>query len=175
MTEPATDRPHLRDAGPEELDEVSELIRDAYLEYQAHFPPERWEGYVRDMMDVRSRLGVADLIVAEVAGRLLGAVTFYPEASHSDRERWPVGWAGVRLLAVLPDARGLGIGKALMDECLRRCRQRAVPTLGLHTTEPMNVARGMYERMGFVRTPEYDFHVGQGLVVMAYRLDLTPS
>jgi len=172
MTEAAKDPPHLRDAVPEELDEVSELIRDAYLEYQTHFPPELWDGYVRDMMDVRSRIGVADLIVAEVAGRLLGAVTFYPEASRSERERWPAGWAGVRLLAVRPDARGLGIGGALMDECLRRCRQRAVTTLGLHTTEPMNVARGMYERMGFVRTPEYDFYRDRGLVVMAYRLDL---
>ena len=122
-----------------------------------------------------SRLGVADLIVAEVAGRLSGAVTFYPEASHSEREIWPAGWAGVRLLAVLPDARGLGIGKALMDECLRRCRQLAVPTLGLHTTEPMDVARGMYERMGFARTPEYDFHQNPGLVIMAYRLDLQAS
>ncbi len=175
MNEPAKDRPHLRVARPEEHDEVSELMRDAYREYQTHFAPEVWEGYVRDIMDVRSRLGVADLIVAEMAGRLVGAVTFYPEASHSEREGWPAGWAGVRLLAVLPDARGLGIGKALMDECLRRCRQLAVPTLGLHTTEPMAVARGMYERMGFVRTPEYDFHRDRGLLVMAYRLDLNAS
>jgi len=172
MTEPAKDRPHLRDARPAEHDEVSELIRDAYLEYQPHFPPEVWEGYLRNIMDVPSRLGVADLIVAEVAGRLSGAVTFYPEASHSERESWPAGWAGVRLLAVHPEARGLGIGRALMDECLRRCRQLSVPALGLHTTELMNVARGMYERMGFVRTPDYDFEAGPGLVVMAYRLDL---
>ncbi len=75
-------------------------------------------------------------------------------------------------MAVRPDARGLGIGKALMDECLRRCRQLAVPTLGLHTTELMNVARQMYERMGFVRVPEYDFQQGSGMVIMAYRLDL---
>ena len=172
MTEPAKDRPHLRDARPEEHDVVSELIRDAYLEYQTHFPPEVWEGYLRNIMDVTSRLGVADLIVAEVARRLSGAVTFYPEASHSERESWPAGWAGVRLLAVRPDARGLGIGRALMDECLRRCRKLSVPTLGLHTTELMDVARGMYERMGFVRTPDYDFEAGPGLVVMAYRLDL---
>ncbi len=169
MTEPAKNGPHLRDARPEEHDEVSQLIRDAYLEYQTHFPPEVWEGYVRDIMDVCSRLGVADLIVAEVAGRLSGAVTFYPEASHSQGENWPAKWAGVRLLAVRPDARRLGIGRALMDECLRRCRQATVPTLGLHTTEPMDVARGMYERMGFVRTPDYDFEVDLGLVVMAYR------
>ena len=57
---------------------------EAYLEYQTHFPPEAWEGYVRDIMDLSSLLGVADLTVAEVAGRLSGAVTFYWEASS-----WP--------------------------------------------------------------------------------------
>ena len=45
-----------------------------------------------------------------------------------------------------------------MDECLRRSRQLGAHTLGLHTTELMAVARGMYERMGFLRVPEYDFH-----------------
>ena len=123
-------------------------------------------------MDVGSRSEVADLIVAEVSGRLSGTVTFFPPASYSERESWPAGWAGLRLLAVHPDACGLGIGKALMDECLRRCRQLAVPALGLHTTELMDVARRMYERMGFVRAPEYDFHPEPRMVVMAYRLDL---
>jgi len=30
----------------------------------------------------------------------------------------------------------------------------------------------MYERMGFVRVPEYDFHPAPGITVMAYRLQL---
>ena len=66
----------------------------------------------------------------------------------------------------------MGIGRLLMDECLRRSRLRAATTMGLHTTELMAVARGMYERMGFVRVPEYDFEPGPGIIVMAYRLDL---
>jgi hypothetical protein len=35
----------------------------------------------------------------------------------------------------------------------------------------MAVARGMYERMGFVRVPAYDFFPGPGVEVLAYRLD----
>ena len=152
-------------------------MRDAYQEYRAAFPAQVWEGYLRDLMDVRSRVGVSELIVAErgrpeEGGRLVGAVTFYPDASQSERERWPSGWAGLRLLAVHPEARGMGIGRVLMDECLRRSRQLGVPTLGLHTTEMMSVARGMYERMGFVRVPEFDFHPTPQIVVVAYRLDL---
>ena len=68
--------------------------------------------------------------------------------------------------------RELGIGRALMEECLRRCRDSATRTVGLHTTEQMAVARDMYERMGFVRVPAFDFHPAPGVVVMAYRLDL---
>jgi glutamine synthetase len=30
----------------------------------------------------------------------------------------------------------------------------------------------LYERMGFVRVPEFDFHPAPEVVVMAYRLDL---
>ena len=167
---------NVRDARVEELDQVAVLMGDAYQEYRAAFPAEVWEGYLRDIMDVRSRIGFSELIVAEQGrpeggGRLVGAVTFYPDASQSEQQMWPSGWAGLRLLAVHPKARGMGIGRVLMDECLRRSRLLAVPTLGLHTTEMMSVARGMYERMGFVRVPEFDFHPRPQVVIMAYRLD----
>jgi len=62
----------------------------------------------------------------------------------------------------------------LMEECIRRCRKQGIATIGLHTTEMMDVARRMYEKMGFVRVPELDVHPGPGVVVMAYRLDLKP-
>ena len=163
---------NVRDAGVEDLDQVSLLIRDAYQEYQANFSPDVWERYSRDIMDVRSRLDTSELIVAENSGRLVGAVTFYPNTSPSDQGGWPAGWTGIRLLAVHPDARGMGIGRVLMDECLRRSRLLSATALGLHTTELMAVGRSMYERMGFVRVPEFDFHPGSGLTVLAYRLDL---
>ena len=163
---------NVRDAGVEDLDQVSLLIRDAYQEYQANFSPEVWERYARDIMDVRSRLDTSELIVAENSGRLVGAVTLYPNTSPSDQGGWPAGWTGIRLLAVHPDARGMGVARVLMDECLRCSRLLSATALGLHTTELMGIARGMYERMGFVRVPEYDFQAGPEVVVLGYRLDL---
>ena len=44
--------------------------------------------------------------------------------------------------------------------------------LTLHTTDMMHVAMRMYERMGFVRAPELDFHVDKDLTVKGYRLNL---
>lgn len=162
----------IRDARPEELDEVGQIIQKAYRQYEKNIPPPAWQYYIEDSMNVRSRLAQSTLIVAEVDGKLAGTVTLYPEASHSTVEGWPKGWAGIRLLGVAPPYRGFGIGRALMEECIRRCRKAGVKTIGLHTSEMMAVAKGLYERMGFKRVPKYDFHPTPQNTVMAYRLEL---
>jgi len=159
----------IRNARPEELDEVSLLIGDAYQQYEKIIPSWAWKTYIEGIMDVRSRLGLSELIVAELCGRLAGAVTLYLNA---EQEGWPEGWASIRILAVPPAYRGQGIGRRLMEECIRRCREHGIATVGLHTTRVMSVARKMYERMGFKRVPEFDFRPASGVVVMAYRLDL---
>jgi GNAT superfamily N-acetyltransferase len=79
----------------------------------------------------------------------------------------------IRLLAVPPKMRGQGIGAALMKECVRRARQVGVSALSLHTADMMQVAMQMYERMGFVRTPETDFHPAPEVVIKGYLLDLS--
>ncbi len=162
----------IRDSQPEELDDISLLLRDSYQQYQNFIPTKRWKLYLEDIMDVQSRIGESDLIVAELDHRLAGCVTLYMDGSKSFADAWPEGWAVVRLLAVHPDFRGKCVGHALMKECVNRCRQANIKVIGLHTTEIMEVARGMYERMGFVRVPEYDFHPAPGITVMAYRLQL---
>ena len=55
---------------------------------------------------------------------------------------------------------------------MRRARERGSSYLALHTTDMMATAQGMYQRMGFVRVPEFDMQVGPGMTIMAYRLDL---
>jgi GNAT superfamily N-acetyltransferase len=161
----------IRDARSAELDAVAQLIVEAYRQYESVMPPESWNSYVEDILDIRSRLNKSQLIVALVEGRLAGSVTLYLDSSGTP-EDWPPEWAGVRLLAVRPAFRGCGIGRALMDECIRRCREGGIKTISLHTTEMMAVAFRMYEQMGFRHVPEYDFHFESEVVVKAFRLDL---
>ena len=159
----------LRDARPGELEHVAKLLVAAYQEYEEFMPADRWDWYRSDMINIRSRMADSELIVAKVRNKIAGAVTLYPQGSNNG---WPGGWAGIRLLAVHPDYRGRGIGRALMEECIRRCRERGTKTIGLHTTELMKVARAMHEQIGFERIPEFDFHPAPDTVVCAYRLDL---
>src|SRR5262249_40304196 len=155
-----------------ELDAVGAMMVQAYAEFSPPIPPPMWKEYADEIRDVRSRLAVASLIVAEDAGRLLGAVTYYPDATKESNAPWPAPWAAFRLLAVHPEGRGRGIGRLLTEECLRRARAAGSEAMGLHTTQLMSVARAMYERMGFVRVPDYDFFPVPTFRVMAYRLTL---
>ena len=170
----------VRDAEGEDLAAVSALLIDAYAQYMR--PLQRpltaeeragWEGYRRNIADVWSRAPISSTIVAERDGKLLGSVNYYaPGQADSQDGAWPDGWASIRLLGVSPQARGLGIGRALMNECLRRARADGVTTMGLHTTTLMDVARAMYLRLGFVRAPAHDFHPAPDFTVEAFRLDL---
>ena len=130
-----------------------------------------WESYVQDISDVAHRLEAGEVIVAELNGRPVGTITFYPDGRQSDGG-WPGSWASLRVLAVHPDCRGLGVGRRLMEECFRRCRERGIPTVGLHTSKLMAAARAMYQRMGFRRVPRLDFYPTPEMVIEAYRLDL---
>jgi ribosomal protein S18 acetylase RimI-like enzyme len=144
----------------------------AYAEFAPPDPPPQWRAYEDEIRDMRRRLGEAILIVAEDAGRLVGAVTYYPDGSKETNGGWPSSWAVFRLLAVHPDARGRGIGRQLTEECIRRARAAGCAAVGLHTTTLMEIARAMYERIGFVRVPERDFFPVPHFRVLAYCLPL---
>ncbi len=163
----------IRNALPEELDRAAAVMAESYAEYAESFPAEAFAAYRESILDVRSRLPDSELIVAEIEGDIAGAVTFYSDGTKTGGANgWPQGWAGLRLLAVHPERRSLGIGRALTEECMDRCRALGIPTLGLHSTGPMAVAREMYLRMGFRRVPEFDHNPGSERVVMAFRIDV---
>jgi ribosomal protein S18 acetylase RimI-like enzyme len=145
----------VRDARTDELDELARLLADVYGAFRAHLPAEAWELYIGEIVDVGGRLGESDLIVAEDAGRLVGTIGFYPDASHSAIERWPPAWASIRTLGVLAEARRRGVGTALARECMRRAQARGARAIGLHTAAHMATATRLYARLGFRRAPEF--------------------
>jgi DNA-binding MarR family transcriptional regulator/GNAT superfamily N-acetyltransferase len=102
--------------------------------------------------------------IAEKDGAIVGSV-FVVSKSKSV--------AKLRMLLVEPSARGLGIGKRLVDECVRFARGAGYRTLTLWTHSQLTAARRLYQEAGFERTHQEPVHsFGKDLVDETWELPL---
>jgi DNA-binding MarR family transcriptional regulator/ribosomal protein S18 acetylase RimI-like enzyme len=102
--------------------------------------------------------------IAEREGEIVGSV-FLVKKSKSV--------AKLRLLYVEPAARGLGIGRRLVDECVHFARAAGYKKITLWTQSHLDAARGIYKKAGFrlVRSkPHHSFSLD--LVAETWDLEL---
>ncbi|HEY9374078.1 GNAT family N-acetyltransferase [Streptomyces sp.] len=147
----------IRAALPEEYELLGEITAQAYLA-DGHLDFGEDDEYLHVLRDVAGRAAAAEVLVAvDASGTLLGGVTFVPSGGPwADIAR--AGEAEFRALAVAHEARGRGVGEALVRACVERAR--AAPgcvRIMLSTQAGMATAHRIYERLGFVRTPERDW------------------
>jgi ribosomal protein S18 acetylase RimI-like enzyme len=164
----------VRDARPDDAAAVHDITRRAFEQYATTMSPSTWAGLSGAVESALTSTEKAHRIVAEHDGRIVGSVLLFAPATDAyGGIAARVDWPEVRMLAVSPAARGLGVGQLLMDECLRRARADGATSIGLHTSVSMGAAMRLYTRMGFARVPEFDFQPEGGHeLVEAYRLEL---
>lgn len=159
----------VRRATSEEFDEVGEITVRAYR--QVH---EQLGDYELELRDVAERAASAEVLVADIDGRIAGTVTWVPgPGAYAEGPDRDAGW--IRMLAVGPDFQRQGIGETLVRACLDRARRDRRSRILLHTTAAMRTAHRLYERLGFRRATELDWEAEPGFWLRAYAYDLEPE
>ncbi len=123
------------------------LVAQIVAEFLARFAPEREACWI-----------------AEIDGEPVGTVMLVDAGN---------GIAKLRLLLVEPRARGHGIGRRLVEECIRFARQAGYRKITLWTQSILVSARAIYQRCGFAKIaekPHRDF--GVDLVGEIWEMDL---
>jgi ribosomal protein S18 acetylase RimI-like enzyme len=133
----------VRRAGVSDADAVARLLREFNAEYDDPAPPQE------EMADrIRVLLSHGDTVIL-VAGQPPCAVSvmrFRPGLWSPKLECY------LAELYVVPDRRGQGIGRALMEESMAVARSRGADTMELGTGQDDVVARALYESLGFTHT-----------------------
>jgi ribosomal protein S18 acetylase RimI-like enzyme len=133
----------IRAARIEDADAVARLLRDFNAEYDDPAPGQE---QMAERIRVLLEHGDTIILVAGAPPCALSLTRFRPGLWSPKLESY------LAELYVVPDRRGQGIGRALMEETMAMARAQGADMMELGTGEDDVSARRLYESLGFTNT-----------------------
>lgn len=122
---------------------LAKIIRTSLEEFNANKPGTvYYDPSTDDLAAVFAAPG-SIYFVAEEGGQLLGGCGIYPT------QNLPAGTCELVKLYLSKAARGKGLGKLLMQQCLEAAKYLGYNNVYLETMPELTIAVPMYEKMGF--------------------------
>jgi GNAT superfamily N-acetyltransferase len=104
-----------------------------------------------------------ELLLAKRGDHVLGCIALKPLE--------PPKVAEIKRLFVRPQARGKGVGKALVQAAIMAAKQLGYGEIKLDTLPGMEGAIALYKAAGFTAIPPYGSHPYPGLMTLGKKLD----
>lgn len=131
---------------PQDNQALARVIRNCFEEFDAVKPGTVYFDATTDALYELFQTPKAHYIVAldEQSNAILGGCGLYPT------EGLPEGMIELVKFYLAPSARGIGVGKKLMLDCLAYAQLHGYTQVYLESLPELTIAVPMYERLGFV-------------------------
>ncbi len=133
----------IRDIRPSDNAALAIIVRSTLAEFGANHPNTVYYDPTTDTLYELFQKERAKYFVAEVDGKIAGGGGIYP--THGlDNDTCEL----VKMY-LLPEARGLGLGKTLIQKCINAAKENDFSNIYLETMPELKQALKVYEKFGF--------------------------
>ncbi|WP_422648750.1 Histone acetyltransferase HPA2-related acetyltransferase [Cupriavidus sp. H18C1] len=158
LPSPSSPHFHYRLATASDWGQIAAVTQEAYAQYELEIMEDCRASFQQGMRSVlATNTSDMEWWVAETDHGISGAVLFcHPGATLQalDGSTVTLALPEARLLSVSPQARGLGLGRTLMQICIQRARDIGAQALVVRTMPEMGAANRLCQQMGFVKRTE---------------------
>lgn len=133
----------IRSIQPSDNPELAVIVRNTLTEFGANVPGTVYFDPTTDTLFELFQTPKAAYFVAEIDGKILGGGGIYPT------EGLPENTCELVKMYLLPEGRGVGLGRTLIERCLETAFEYGFQQVYLETLPELNLAVKVYEKFGF--------------------------
>jgi putative acetyltransferase len=133
----------IRPIHPSDNPDLALIVRNTLAEFGAANPGTVYFDSTTDALFELFQVPNAAYFVAEVNGKILGGGGIYPT------EGLPDGTCELVKMYLLPEARGIGLGRTLIEKCLETAKENGFQQVYLETLDELHLALKIYAKFGF--------------------------
>ena len=134
----------IRTIQPEDNAVLAKIVRDTLAEFGANKPGTVYYDPTTDhLFEVFNSTHDSIYFIAEKDGSMLGGAGIYPT------EALPEATCELVKMYLKPEARGIGLGRTLIEKCLASAKELGYTQVYLESMPELKKALSVYEKFGF--------------------------
>jgi putative acetyltransferase len=133
----------IREIRPGDNPVLSKIVKSTLAEFGANHPNTVYFDPTTDALYELFQQPGAVYNVAEIGGKIVGGGGIFPT------EGLPAGTCELVKMYLLPEARGLGLGRILIEKCLEQAKALGYKNVYLESMPELKQALKVYEKFGF--------------------------
>lgn len=156
------------------FEEIRQVGIDSYSEHLPKLSPEAAKDFQQTLESAKTWtdvFAVSTGFVCMHSGQIVGTAFLIPRGNP-----WWLfesHWSYIRLVGVLPEYQGHGLGRQLTTLCIDEARKTGEEIVALHTSEFQDAARHIYEQLGFIKHKEIEALWGKKFWIYTLNLENT--